>query len=42
MNEDLDEATDMNGNSNGVETPKKKIKKSTEEQTDTEVSVDCP
>ncbi|KAL3992874.1 monocyte to macrophage differentiation protein [Sarotherodon galilaeus] len=36
VNEDLDEATDMNGNSNGVETPKKKTKKSTEEQTDTE------
>uniref|UniRef100_A0AAX7TP54 RNA helicase n=1 Tax=Astatotilapia calliptera TaxID=8154 RepID=A0AAX7TP54_ASTCA len=42
VNEDLDEATDMNmnGNSNGVETSKKKTKKSTEEQTDTEVSVD--
>uniref|UniRef100_A0A668SJ85 RNA helicase n=1 Tax=Oreochromis aureus TaxID=47969 RepID=A0A668SJ85_OREAU len=36
VNEDLDEATDMNGNSNGVETPKKKTKKSTGEQTDTE------
>uniref|UniRef100_A0A669C1Y4 RNA helicase n=1 Tax=Oreochromis niloticus TaxID=8128 RepID=A0A669C1Y4_ORENI len=35
-------ATDMNGNSNGVETPKKKIKKNTEEQTDTEVSEETP
>uniref|UniRef100_A0A669E9Z2 RNA helicase n=1 Tax=Oreochromis niloticus TaxID=8128 RepID=A0A669E9Z2_ORENI len=42
VNEDLDEATDMNGNSNGVETPKKKIKKNTEEQTDTEVSEETP
>lgn len=36
VNGDMDDATDMNGNSNGVETPKQKIKKNTE--ADTEVS----
>ncbi len=36
VNDHIDEATDMNGNSNGVETPKQKIKKNTDG--DTEVS----
>uniref|UniRef100_A0A4W6G0Q4 RNA helicase n=1 Tax=Lates calcarifer TaxID=8187 RepID=A0A4W6G0Q4_LATCA len=34
VNGHLDEATDMNGNSNGVETPKQKTKKNSEEGTE--------
>uniref|UniRef100_A0A8P4G444 RNA helicase n=1 Tax=Dicentrarchus labrax TaxID=13489 RepID=A0A8P4G444_DICLA len=34
MNDHIEEATDMNGNSNGVETPKQKTKKNTEGDTE--------
>lgn len=34
VNGHMDEATDMNGNSNGVETPKEKTKKKTEGETE--------